>query len=341
MLGPAALGLLVLACEGRDVLFSSAKTTRETASPSWLGPPPTSAPMPTSPAAFASAAQNPSPARNTDTADEEAGPTPPPVRCAVIGDYGWSGAEEQRVAELVGSLKADYVLTTGDNNYPEGSAATIDLNIGQYFADYIYPYHGDFPSRATKNRFFPTLGNHDWETEGAVPYLDYFKLPGPERYYDVVLGDIHFFAIDSDPREPDGNDASSAQAGWLKSRLALSRSAFNVVAMHHPPYSSGPHGNTPTMQWPYAAWGADLVLAGHDHNYERIQLDGITYIVSGLGGAPPYSFGEPIEGSQVRYTGIHGTTLLDADDKILKISFIDVEGRLIDVAVLQTRHSAP
>ena len=82
-------------------------------------------------------------------------------------------------------------------------------------------------------------------------------------------------------------------------------------------------------------------MAGHDHGYERIELEGITYVVSGLGGAPPYSFGMPIEGSQARYSSTHGTTLLDADATTLRLSFIDVEGRVIDAAVLRTRHVTP
>jgi hypothetical protein len=65
------------------------------------------------------------------------------------------------------------------------------------------------------NQFFPTLGNHDWYTPGAQPYLDYFHLPGNERYYDFVWGPVHFFAIDSDENEPDGVNQSSVQAKWL------------------------------------------------------------------------------------------------------------------------------
>jgi tartrate-resistant acid phosphatase type 5 len=259
------------------------------------------------------------------------------VRAVVIGDYGWAGPDEQRVAELVDALRPDAVFTTGDNNYPGGAASTIDQNIGQYFSELIFPYRGGFPSSATRNRFYPTLGNHDWDTDGAQPYLDYFTLPGNERYYEVELGAIHFFALDSDPREPDGVTADSAQALWLKAALAASRARFKVVAMHHPPYSSGPHGDAPTMQWPFAAWGADLVVAGHDHGYERLEIDGITYVVSGLGGAPTYSFGSPAFGSVVRHSASHGAAVLDADEKGLRLLFVDVDGRVVDNTLLWPR----
>jgi tartrate-resistant acid phosphatase type 5 len=259
--------------------------------------------------------------------------TPQPlskVRFVVIGDYGFAGPAEQQVAELVESFQPDYVLTTGDNNYPSGSASTIDANIGQYFSELIYPYRGSYASTATENQFFPVLGNHDWVAAGAKPYLDYFTLPGNERYYDIVRGDVHFFAIDSDAHEPDGNGPDSIQAQWLKQRLAASTSTFDVVAMHHPPYSSGLHGSSPRLQWPYAEWGAELVLAGHDHCYERLEIDGLTYVISGLGGRSIYSFGPPVEGSVVRYNEQYGATVLDADALELQLSFFNVDGKLVD-----------
>jgi hypothetical protein len=257
------------------------------------------------------------------------------IRLAVMGDYGWSGPHEQQVAELVHSLHPDFVLTTGDNNYPLGAADTIDQNIGQYFSDLIYPYQGSYGGGATVNKFYPVMGNHDWYTNDGAAYLAYFTLPGNERYYDVVLGDVHFFALDSDEHEPDGVSATSVQAQWLKHALATSKSAYNVVAMHHPPYSSGPHGDTNYMQWPYAEWGADLVMAGHDHCYERLEIDGITYIVSGLGGASLYSFAEPDPGSVVRYNDQFGTTVLEASSEEMRSSFYDVDGKLIDTATFR------
>src|SRR5712671_4906319 len=72
--------------------------------------------------------------------------------------------------------------------------------------------------------------------------------------------------------------------------------------MHHPPYSSGPHGATLYMRWPFRQWGADLVLTGHDHIYERLSVDGLPYIVDGLGGATFYALGPPVPESQVRFT---------------------------------------
>ena len=89
-----------------------------------------------------------------------------------------------------------------------------------------------------------------------------------------MRGPVHFFALDSDENEPDGVGSSSVQAAWLKRGLAGSTSNWNIVYFHHAPYSSGMHGSTTWMQWPFAAWGAQAVLTGHDHTYERLLVDG-------------------------------------------------------------------
>src|SRR5438132_1572365 len=86
---------------------------------------------------------------------------------------------------MVHSLNPDFVITVGNNNYPTGQASTLDTNVGQYYHDFIYPYKGSYGagSPTGSNRFFPTLGGHDWgdaypNPAGAQPYLDYFGLPG-------------------------------------------------------------------------------------------------------------------------------------------------------------------
>src|SRR5581483_888244 len=140
------------------------------------------------------------------------------VRFAVIGDYGRAGQPERDVAELVKGWSPDFVITVGDNNYEDGAASTIDQNVGQYYHDFIGPYLGSYGEGAATNRFFPVLGNHDWQAAGARPYLDYFTLPGNERYYEVAYGPVHLFALDSDPSEPDGVRSDSAQANWLRAR---------------------------------------------------------------------------------------------------------------------------
>jgi hypothetical protein len=252
------------------------------------------------------------------------------VRFAVIGDYGTGGGPEAEISELVKSWDPDFIITTGDNNYPDGSQETIDTNIGQFYHEFIYPYHGGYGEGADRNRFYPSLGNHDWNTFEAQPYLDYFTLPGNERYYEFTWGPLHFFAIDSDSREPDGVGSSSIQAEWLRDALASSSAQWKIVYMHHPPYSSGKHGPVDWTRWPYQAWGASAVLSGHDHTYERIMVDGFPYFVNGLGGGSKYSFEEIMDGSQVRYNADYGGMLIEADSSRITFQFIDRQGALID-----------
>jgi hypothetical protein len=104
-----------------------------------------------------------------------------------------------------------------------------------------------------------------------------------------------------------------------------------LIYFHHPPYSSGNQGNSEFMRWPFEAWGADLVVAGHDHTYERFDIGGFPYFVNGLGGkgGPPLS--PPFEpGSQVAWKDGYGAQLVEATDEYIKLDFITTGNILID-----------
>src|SRR5262245_11237199 len=270
----------------------------------------------------------------------QAGPDPfrpalPPFRFAVIGDYGTTSTASFAVASLVRQLDPRFVVTVGDNNYPSGGAGTIDQNIGQHYHAFIHPYTGSYGEGALANRFFPCLGNHDWSAPGAQPYLDYFELPGNERYYDFRRGPLHFFAVDSDASEPDGITRDSAQAAWLEQRLAASTSPFKVVYLHHAPYcSSSVHGSHGDLQWPFHSWGASIVLAGHDHLYERLSVSGLTYVVNGLGGRSLYDFAAPLGASRLRFDADYGALLVEADEEFARFRFLTVADSVQDEFVL-------
>ncbi len=252
-----------------------------------------------------------------------------PLRVAVIGDYGVADQRAQDVANLVSSWNPDFIITTGDNNYPTGAAETIDRHIGAYYHSFIAPYHGQYGLGSDVNRFFPSLGNHDWMST-AAPYLEYFTLPGNERYYDVAWGPIQVFALDSDPQEPDGVTPTSIQGSWFAQAAQASRSCWQIAYMHHPPFSSGPHGSSAWMQWPFQEWGVDVVIAGHDHTYERLEVAGLPYFVNGLGGNRPYPFQTSVNGSVVRYNDDVGAMLMEATTTDLVIQFITRTQQVID-----------
>ncbi len=260
------------------------------------------------------------------------------VKFAVIGDYGWDGKGEADVAALIHRLDPDFILTVGDNNYPSGSASTIDLKIGKYYHDFIYPYPGRYGNGSDVNRFFPVPGNHDWGGGTLEPYLEYFTLPGNERYYDFVWGPVHFFALDGEPGEPDGMNRSSVQAEWLRRELAAANETWKIVYVHRPPYSSSNgHGSTSALQWPFREWGATAVLSGHDHVYERLVVDGLPYFVNGIGGATLYSFGDPIPGSEFRYDEGYGAMMVSADTRNLTFRLYTDQQEILDTFTLDSK----
>jgi tartrate-resistant acid phosphatase type 5 len=256
--------------------------------------------------------------------------TPQTVVFAAIGDYGSGSQSEADVAKLVLSWQPNFIITLGDNNYPSGAADHIDEAVGQFYHSYIYPYSGNYGAGAEVNQFFPSLGNHDLISEKGQAYFDYFSLPGNERYYDFTWGPVHLFALDDLDSEPDGVGVSSVQATWLKTGLAASSSAWNIVYMHYPPYSSGMHGSTDWARWPYAEWGADAVLAGHDHTYERLEENGLTYFVNGLGGMSKYDFMNILIGSQVRYNADYGAIRVEATETQILFEFINRKNEVVD-----------
>ena len=262
-----------------------------------------------------------------------------PVEIAVIGDYGVgyyelvpSDSGEARVARVIKGWDPDFIMTVGDNNYFNGEAETIDANIGQFYSDYIYPYQGTYGAGALRNRFFPALGNHDFLTPGAAPYLAYFVLPGNERYYNYRHGPVEIFALNSDFSEPHGVTGNSTQGQWLQARLASSTAPWKLVYFHVPPYSSGGvHGSHPYMQWPFAQWGASAVISGHDHIYERILTNGIPYFVNGLGGFSTYPISpDPVAGSQIRFNQFFGAMRIEATYTNITFEFVTRLNTVVD-----------
>jgi hypothetical protein len=234
----------------------------------------------------------------------------------------------------VKTWRPEAVFTVGDDNYPDGSGSTIDENIGWYYGEFIGNYVGKYGRGVDRNRFYPALGNHDWVSDGARPYLRYFHLHGNERYYDVALGPVHVFILDSDPSEPDGIGADSLQARWLRQGLARAKEPWKIVLFHHPPYSSGKHGSSRWMQWPFREWGATAVISWRDHDYERLEIDGFPFFVNGLGGGHRRSIGKPIDGSVVRFASDHGAMKIDASEDWIVFQFITTKGQVIDTLTL-------
>jgi hypothetical protein len=262
------------------------------------------------------------------------------VVIGVIGDFGGAAqgptfaSNELAVANLVKRWNPDFIITTGDNNYREGAASTIDANIGQFYHEYIHPYLGSYGAGASSNRFFPCLGNHDWTTSNGLPYRVYFTLPGNERYYNYRQGPVELFALNSNP-DVDGSASTSVQGRWLQAQLAASTARWKLVYLHHSPYAESVGGEaSPNFRWPYAAWGASAALAGHRHIYARIHTNSMVYFINGLGGESIQSFASGANTTQVRYNGDYGAMRLQATESNLVFHFVTRNNTVIDTFVM-------
>jgi 3',5'-cyclic AMP phosphodiesterase CpdA len=219
------------------------------------------------------------------------------ARCA-SRDPAYSGAADT-AATVAAGLAQDpeaVVLALGDLTYPRGAR--------KEFTDCYAPTWGRF-----KDRTWPAPGNHEYYTPGAKPYFDWWGARAGRGYYSVELGTWHVISLDSNLAPAQ----HAAQLDWLRADLAAHPARCTLAYWHHPLYSSGGHGSIPKMRdaWQllYAA-GAELVLSGHDHDYERFapqdadgRLDpthGIRQFVVGTGGAYPTPFLLTVAHSEVR-----------------------------------------
>jgi tartrate-resistant acid phosphatase type 5 len=251
---------------------------------------------------------------------------------AVIGDFRSGGPGVDSVAQLVKSWHPDAIITTGDNYLlTDGS---VDDQVGKYYSEFIYPYSGNYIPAGTSNTFYPALGNHDLDNSGLQQYLDYFTLPGNERYYQLLVGNVVFFIINSNTSEPDGISDTSVQALWLRNKLLLAHDYWKIVIFHHPAYTSGPHVADTLMRWPFRTWGADAVISGHNHGYERLWADSLAYFVNGAGGAPLYVFGSSAE-SQLTYSKNYGAQRIIANSDSIVFSFFNIRDSLVDAYTIK------
>jgi hypothetical protein len=235
-------------------------------------------------------------------------PPPPPARggeasLVAVGDIGdCDSSEDEAVARLV-ARSPGTLATLGDTVYESGSP--------QQFADCYAPAWERFRARTR-----PATGNHDYETDGARGYFDYFGAAAgaPDRgYYSYDLGAWHVVVLNSNCSGVGGCQAGSPQERWLAADLAAHPARCTLAYWHHPRFSSGKHGDFEQMQdvWQtlYDA-GADLVLNGHDHDYERFAPQtptgdadparGIVEFVVGTGGKGLTDIGDPRPNSAIR-----------------------------------------
>ena len=264
-----------------------------------------------------------------------------PAILLAAGDIaGCNWDADEATAQLVESQPGT-VATLGDNVYSDGTA--------EQYATCYDPTWGRF-----KDRTMPAPGNHDYNTAGAVGYYAYFGAAAGDPakgYYSYDLGSWHIIVLNSNI----DMSAGSAQEQWLRDDLAAHPAACTLAYWHHPRFSSGSsHGNNkdtaPLFQALYDA-GAEIVLSGHDHDYERFapqtpdaQPDsvlGIREFVVGTGGARFYDFDPPQPNSEVRNNDTHGVLKLTLSPDGYSWEFLPVAGSTSTDSGSGTCHDAP
>jgi hypothetical protein len=274
----------------------------------------------------------PEPTR-TSTPRPTATATQPPGETGVIlavGDISSCGNDnDSRTGALVSGLSGD-ILALGDLAYEDGSA--------RQFAECYDPTWG-----GVKDRTHPAPGNHEYETSGASGYFDYFGSAAGEQgkgYYSFNIGEWHIISLNSNCDQIGGCGAGSAQEQWLRADLAANPTRCTLAYWHHPTYSTGLHGGSLSRMG--AIWkalydsGAEVVLSGHDHHYERFapqdgasRVDtnaGIRQFVVGTGGRSLYDLQTLVPNSEVRSNSTYGVLRLILRPAGYDWEFVPVSG---------------
>ncbi|MBP2337660.1 hypothetical protein JOF41_003838 [Saccharothrix coeruleofusca] len=261
----------------------------------------------------------------TGTTTTTPAPSADPVLVGV-GDISDSGSGDSVTADLLDDIPGT-VFTLGDNVYDSGTRSE--------FSSYYEPTWGRHKARTR-----PSPGNHDYNTSGASGYYDYFGAqagPSGRGYYSYDLGDWHVISLNSNI----SMSAGSPQERWLRADLAASTKRCTVAYWHHPLFTSGANHSPSTATRPLFQalydYNADVVLTGHNHQYERFApqnpnggLDtarGIRSFVAGMGGAGHYRFGTIKPNSEARNSDTYGVLKLTLHSDSYDWQFVPEAGR--------------
>ncbi len=236
------------------------------------------------------------------------------VRFIALGDTGTGGAAQVAIGRWIAAQPFDFMLFLGDIAYDAGTAAQLQNNFFQVYRDIL--------------RFvpaYPTIGNHERRTREGRPFFEAFVLPEPERYYSFNWGNVHFVAIDTTQRD-------AKQLTWLDEDLKSNKLPWVIVYGHHPMYTNSLRG---PQKWIRRAFSkiltdnkVDLVLTGHEHQYERFRINDVNYIVSGGGGGQLTRFFGTSEA--LKQFTVHHFLSFEVGAEKLEMRVIDIGGRELE-----------
>lgn len=242
-----------------------------------------------------------------------------------------TSCQHQAVADAITRIKPDSVWLLGDIQYSYGQLGQFQNSFGKSFAP-------------LKNRWRPTPGNHEYGTPGASGYYDFFgKAAGPNRrgYYSFDIASWHVVSLNANCTLVDCTNRS-AQANWLRRDLKANPSRCTAAIWHQPRFSSGrEHGDDVLLAplWKVLQNNrADLVLNGHDHDFETFARQdasgnrdpkGMIEMVVGAGGKSLYDFGEIKANSKVRIADAFGFLRLRLNKKSFDWSYVDKDSKVL------------
>jgi 3',5'-cyclic AMP phosphodiesterase CpdA len=202
------------------------------------------------------------------------------VRVFAVGDLANQGERDDRVAAMIERHRPDAFLALGDLVYPHASTANFD--------EFYEPSYGRFDAIV-----WPTPGNHDYQNGRDTAYLEYMARRAPhvpqQPYYMTQLGTWHLYSLNSEIGQ---SKPGTAMYDWLKARLEADGARCVAAIWHAPIYTAGrkPYdedGMRPIYDL-LVQHGVDLILVGHDHNYQRWNVE-VPYFVVGTGGKSRYA----------------------------------------------------
>src|SRR5207249_11602712 len=261
-----------------------------------------------------------------------------PFTMLVLGDSGVPGPSQTAVRDRMLATPADVIVHTGDMIYPAGAAVDFDPAFFTPYADLI-----------RQLVLWPCLGNHDFAAAAGQPWRDAFHTPannpaGSENYYSFDVGNAHIVVLNSNERTVPG----SLQYTFLDHDLASTSARWKLVFFHHTIYSSGTtHGSNLVIRANlvplFDAHAVDMVLMGHEHNYERtlpLRANqvvapgaGTVYVTTGGGGKNLYPFG-PLSHFTAHAESVHHFVRIAVDGDSLTEEMIDVDGTVGDSTTL-------
>jgi hypothetical protein len=260
--------------------------------------------------------------------------------CGVSGDEETAHIVDSLLTSNNAAKVQSAVVTIGDNAYPSGSSGVEN--------DFPRCFSPSWGSARIMNVIHPSPGNHDYDSGSAEPYFSYFgKRAGPpgKGYYSYDFGGWHVISLNSELYFEHGTVAEARQQeDWLRKDLAANRALCTLAYFHRPFFSSGNYGSSRQMQ---PLWrilyegGADLILNGHEHHYERFlsqtpagvadSAHGVAQIIAGTGGGDLRGVRSQLAGnSTYQIHGHYGVLKLTLGDGEYRHAFLDTDGRVWD-----------